>query len=400
MNRKNKIVYGVISMFCFMSLIPNFLKGVPVVFLFFVSIYIYVKTKEKNNFPKKDIFILSLPYTILLPSLIYTENLYRIDMTLSARLSLLLLPISMGLLYSSKIKIHKERIPFLFVLGGAIYAIFILFYFLQLGFFTNKIHLNSAVDYLNTEMPLIKQHPIYASIFLGISLLFFLFELLNVQIEKKKKIVLIVFAIPIIVTLLILARKGVLLSLFIITVLLVLYRINNFKLKLTVVGVLLLISVFSWNVPSIKSRFSELFRKSTYTKTDSNNSTSIRVAIYNCAIQKIKQATIIGYGLGDVKNELKKCYKDNKSFSNLEGFYNSHNQYFSYMLAAGLFGLFGLLFFIFKLLHIGIQIHQTSLIFIVLFFAIVMLFENILERQAGLTIFSFLTSFLYFERKV
>ena len=107
----------------------------------------------------------------------------------------------------------------------------------------------------------------------------------------------------------------------------------------------------------------------------------------------------MGYGLGDVKNELKKCYEENELFSNPNEYYNSHNQYVSYYLTSGIFGLLTLVFFLFNLLYKGIKEHHGLLIGLVIFFAITMLFENILERQSGLTIFSFLMTSLYFYEK-
>ena len=50
--------------------------------------------------------------------------------------------------------------------------------------------------------------------------------------------------------------------------------------------------------PNTSRRFRELGIKSTYEKLEITNSTSLRIFVYKCAIEKIKTRPILGHGWG------------------------------------------------------------------------------------------------------
>ena len=98
-----------------------------------------------------------------------------------------------------------------------------------------------------------------------------------------------------------------------------------------------------------------------------------------------------GYGIGDYNDKLKESYKKNNP--SLEVYYNSHNQYISFLLVGGLFLL--LLYFIFLYLNVKLAIKKRNInsLIILCFYSIVMLSENILERENGVIFFSFFLCF-------
>ena len=83
-------------------------------------------------------------------------------------------------------------------------------------------------------------------------------------------------------------------------------------------------------------------------KSIESNSFGIRFVIYKNASELIKEFPFFGYGIGDYNDKLKESYKKNNP--SLEVYYNSHNQYISFLLVGGLFLL--LLYFIFFLISI------------------------------------------------
>ena len=73
--------------------------------------------------------------------------------------------------------------------------------------------------------------------------------------------------------------------------------------------------------------------------------------------------------------------------------YNSHNQYLSYGLHSGFLGVFVLCLALFFGLKKSLK--QDSFLFTVfLYFCIVFLTENVLERQSGLLLFTFLINII------
>ncbi len=388
--------YLAFSLFSFFPLIPNKFKGIPVIILFLVSIIIFIK-ERKYQYPIKKVLLFSSLYLIYIVSLSYTENFNHTDKLLSTRLSLLVVPISIGFILSTKRRTELLPMVILFKLNTVvttIYSLLIVFYLSQLGVFSGIMTLNDAQAYITNEMWGINQHPIYASIFIGISVILTSIIL----IKEKKKSVIIVLIISLIVmvgTLLVLSRKSVLITLFFSLLspfLLQRDKINIKNYYLILVTLFFIIFIAS---PYVRERFSELFKKSTYTSIKEKNSTSLRYGIYTCVFDKIVESPLFGYGIGDVQIELDNCYK-NESVALYKLSYNSHNQYLSYFLSSGVLGFVLLIFVMFKSTSKAIKDKNLFLLSMSVFFAMMMLFENILERQSGVILFSFYINLLTF----
>ena len=76
-----------------------------------------------------------------------------------------------------------------------------------------------------------------------------------------------------------------------------------------------------------------------YAAVNTNNSTSVRIAVWDCGIQKIKSSNpIIGNGIGDVPSILQECY--DAEYPELGKFYNTHNQYFSILSTCFILSLY------------------------------------------------------------
>lgn len=397
---KNKIYKNLhfysILFFAIFPFIPNRLKGLPVILLFLVSSFLYVKEK-KRSYPFKKVFRFSTLYLVLLLSLINTTNFSGIDKTLSTGLSLLIIPISIGLLYSI-----KESFSYVLLLNytkinlivTSFYSLSILFYFNKLGVFSNEISLYDALAYITNEMWLINQHPIYASIFIALPILLTIYFWLLL---KRRSF--ITFTLPLVVinllTLLVLERKGVIVSFLLSLLVLFFCFLKQKKSKRIVIGFVLAFFVTSFVLSTTSNRFKELYNIKNYTGELKFNSTSLRFGIYNCVISKIKESPLFGFGLGDVQEELEKCYLS-KSKLLLELKHNSHNQYLSYFLSSGISGFLLLFVVMIKTLIDGIQNKNIVLLIITVFFAVCMMFENILERQSGVILFSFYICILSF----
>lgn len=389
MNRKVNIKYIALFLFALFALIPNNLKGLPVILLFVISLFLFLK-KKSSSYPIRKVLKIASLYIALLLSLINTSNFAGIEKPLTTALSLLVVPISFGFLYSIK---NYLNLFFLFnytklILGlTTLYSLWILFFLYELGVFSEKISMYDAIAYITNEMWRINQHPIYASIFIAIPILltiYFWFLL------KQRNFILITlpFILINLFTLFILERKGVLLSfLFGLLVIILSLLRKNFSRKILTGFILLALVVSSvFVIPS--NRFKELYKIQNYSGELKFNSTSLRYGIYNCAITKIKESPLFGFGIGDVQNELVECYKT-KSELLLDLTYNSHNQYLSYFLSTGVFGFLLLFIIMLKTIIDSKKNNNILLLSITIFFAFCMLFENILERQSGVILFSF-----------
>lgn len=239
---------------------------------------------------------------------------------------------------------------------------------------------------------MIGHHPIYISIYLGISII----NLLNLIFKYIKKEIDYIFPTVLILIFLLfslfyVSSKGSILSLFLIALIIYFLKEKN-KIQSLFIGFVALCTVTGiiFLTPHINNRFKELIKSETYSTQhlDKNNSSQIRVAIWKTSIDKIKNAPIFGYGIGDVQRILNESYKNNYPYL-LNEQYNSHNQYFGVWLSTGLIGLlFFLLLFYFNF-KIAIQNQDYVFIAVLLFFSFNFLTENVIERQAGANLFFF-----------
>lgn len=383
-------------LFAFFPITPNRIKGLPVILLFAIALYAFFTQRKKPFNYKKVIFYASL-YILYLLSLLLTTNFVDIDKTLTTRLSILVFPILFGLISATKIYCTPQQI-LLFLKTYFIVSLFycglIVLFFYQLGFLSENVNINLYYSHLNHEMWGISQHPIYASYFIAIGVLFGI-ELFFTLKRKLHKIAVVVGIFLLFSMLLFLSRKGVLLAVILASVVYFFYKLKTRKQKgflfigIIIVGLLVLIT------PITNKRFSEVFSPRSYSQIESTNSTSIRYGIYKCAVEKIKEKPILGHGIGDVRKELNECYAQTSDFL-LEKSYHSHNQYLSIWLGCGIIGL--IIFALFIGANLKLALSQKNILFLCLliFLSTLMFFDNILEQQSGVILFSLIINFFAF----
>jgi O-antigen ligase len=131
-------------------------------------------------------------------------------------------------------------------------------------------------------------------------------------------------------------------------------------------------------------------------KTHPNSSTAIRLSIYKCSVEQGLKSPIIGYGWGDVKDVLNECYEVENANVLLKN-YNSHNQFLSIFLSTGIIGLIIFLFYFYYIFKFSNKNRDQLLFFLLLYFGLNMLSENILEREDGVIFFSFFVNLLLFN---
>jgi len=255
---------------------------------------------------------------------------------------------------------------------------------------------NNTVYYLNwytdkfrsliIEVPLIGQHPIYASIFLSLSVIFFIELIKKKSIKKNHQYVYLLFVITNILLLLMLVSKGVIIGLLLVCFVDILQNLKN--IKLTIIIILAAISFVVLN-----RRVKEVFNIEMYSHINENFSTSIRVGIYECAFKVIGEKWVLGYGIGDSQRALNLCYS-NKSNILLKNRFNSHNQYLDVIIKTGLLGFIIFIYFLVANFKKAYDNKNRIVFNIIFFYCLIFLIENVLVRQSGVILFFFLLIFL------
>ncbi|MDA8591367.1 O-antigen ligase family protein [Flavobacteriaceae bacterium] len=245
------------------------------------------------------------------------------------------------------------------------------------------------INQLNNKIPIVYDHPIYSSMLLGIAILFMakriIVDMKNTHIFQWISLILIVLF------LFFLSRKGVIIAAVFSTLFL-------FKEKFLKNGILLALftALLIFIIPSTRKRMYSLFNQESYVEKNETNSTNNRINIYKCAIKKIKEKPFLGYGINDDKKALYNCYKENLYYLN-ENKFNTHNQYLSVLMKSGIIGLIIFMFMLVYNLRMAVITNDRLFLVLLIYFTAIMMFENILERQNGVMIFSFIINYFAFK---
>lgn len=376
-------------MFSLIPILPNRIKGLPVAFLLLFGILNY----KKNPISWKWFFINASLFLTYLFSIFVVESGGQYYKIIERSFSIIILPFVFHLLLNTKTFEGKLVEKFLktFVVSSVIFSVIIIVatFLDDTTVYYQDWYTNKARTVME-NFPIIGQHPIYGSIFFGLSILF-CFELLKRNLSRTFYLILLGFNG---ISLLFFLSKGVVIGTFLGITFLIMahYRFSKKSLSYLLILALLFSSLFLFN-----RRMREMISFKTYEKVDTNYSNSIRLGIYSCVSEILKEDWLLGVGVGNAQKALDDCYQ-NKSEVLLQKLYNSHNQYLDVWLKTGILGLFIFLIFLGMNIRKAIYNRNYFLLSILLFFGIIFLAENALSRQTGIIIFYFLITF--FNHKI
>lgn len=377
----NYILYSI----AFFILLPNSVKELPFIVLGLFSIVIFIREKKIDT---KTFTILGLFFVVNIFSLLYTKDLSNGLKRIEGLLPLLYLTFSYCVFSKMELRFERKFIEnWILIFNGSNFVFLIV---VSLYFYYQSIPITyNSVRTVFNEIPLINMHPIYLSVtsVLGVMSSIYIFR------DNVKKCSFLI-AVNVILLFLTGARATFIGFFMILFLVLFFGRLSSkIKFSLGVISCFLIYFLFAFN-SDFKKRFREMIIPVSYATVNPNNSTSVRIAVWDCGIQKIKSSnTFIGNGIGDVPSVLQECY--DAQYPELEKYYNTHNQYFSILLGTGLIGLLSfLLFFIYLFIH-ALKNKNHFLMVLVLFYLYIFNFENIIERKYGILLLLFFLFFVF-----
>lgn len=372
---------------------------------FFIASMIFglaIVLRDRRKFVFEPALLLFPLYFILMClGLIYTQNLH-VGLDLVQRsLSLFLFPI---IFMFVKEDASAVRRLFDFLLAGLLVSFCVNFGVATLKLVTYVSGNTSGVGVFSIFDLVIKEwdrfylgsalsksvNPNYVSIYI---LLVLSYYLKNKLISRERLVIVILLFIYIFL----LASIAAYLILALMSILLIIDKIDKEK-KYTGFVIFLLGVIVFLNNPRV-SGFHTLVKE--YNRTDDQEVILLgkaKVLSWYTSIELIKEAPILGYGTGDANAALFEKYNELGYSFNSENEYNAHNQFFQTYLQIGIIG-FAILMGIFALLALRLKSsrHEFS-VFLILFISI--LVESMLVRFNGIVFFSIVVPLLLKERSI
>lgn len=387
-------IFTVVVALLFMTpILPQPLK-IAAIGIFLVICFFNFFTK-KPTFKWKFFLINSCVYIVYILSLLYTDNLLYGLRKLEVSAALVVFPLGFALVSRGVLNNAMKQIKvffYVYITSVVSLNIALILLFLTSGYsWSGFLHYS---DFVNAIDGFPGIHPMYLSMHNCIAIILVIY-LLRTERFLKAGVILYIVGFSLGIGLILLLQKGPIFAL------LVTSTILCFKYSLQRIWAFYLIIILSMGsvviaFPSSMQRLNTLFTVENFAGI--KESAEIRKTLRSCNAPTLKEAGILGFGAGDGNEKLISCYENiDRDLAAIS--YNSHNQYVGLILMIGLLGLLLFLFFLFFNINHALKSGIFLPIAVIMFYAIVMFSENILERQEGVIYFSLLINFLYFLSK-
>ncbi len=353
------------------------------------------QSEKKIDLDNKALLLFPLYFVVMLISLVYSDHTADGINLITRSLTLLLFPIIFLFVKEDASTVRKL---FQFLLFGIVVSFFVNLYSAvydaidiahQVTPFTWSTLTNSCNYFIGNEFSrLINAN--YLSLYILLVLSYYLKKKLVTK--QRTFVVCILF-----LYLFLLASRAAYLMLFIMSLLLV-FKIKDRHQRYTTAIIFILTTIIFVQNPRVFNFYERVKTYDTTKGYDETTSEKSRYLAWDASLRLIRQAPIIGYGVGDANHQLMDTYKELGYTHNYEHTYNAHNQFFQTLLQTGVVGCV-ILISIFVVL--ARQMRRSSNEFSVFLILLISLcFESMLVRFNGIVFFSIITPLLLKKRSI
>jgi O-antigen ligase len=397
-------------LFCLLAFVlPVYHKIVPpvLILLLLSSVWVYFTgEKSRVNFNLTSLWLMCGLFVVYLLGLLYTENISNGWKIIESKLSLIVFPL-IFFFGGGSVRPWAKKVLYFFILGvlvsffvclgWALYQYLHEFELVKSGELHDRY---TNINYFFASLFSPFFHPSYLSLYANLALLIVLQQLYTRQWSEKLPRWAAVPAIVVLLVFIFLLASKAGLILAVVTllgyVLVMLLRSRFRKLSAVVLLVITALLVFLGSRSSIvASRFTYMFDSMFTMKVDPHSSegNNIRKIAYLAAWHQYKASPLLGYGTGDVQDQLDNYYKTNGFGLSAEQHFNCHNQFLQTGMGLGIPGILLLtLLFVYPFFLYWRKIPLLLAGFLVMIL-INILFESMFETQAGIVFFGFFYCF-------
>jgi O-antigen ligase len=146
------------------------------------------------------------------------------------------------------------------------------------------------------------------------------------------------------------------------------------------------------NINALKKRYISDLKDDLNKNAVTPDLTETRMKRWGLELQLISHSPIVGHGGGSEKYLLKKKYFENKFYRSYLVELNAHNQYFSFLIKAGIMGLLIYLYVLYFSFSKAIKWKDFIFLSFLILISVVSISENILDVNKGIFFYSFFLS--------
>lgn len=388
------------------ALFPIYTMGMISVGIFILVFYSVIyflrdsKQQKANKIFQQWLIIATGFYFWGLIATVYSHDTLNGFKEFQSSLGIILLPVIIMLLLPNLSDRVFKLINVAFVCANILLILFIHYFLTSKGVYS-EFHQNTFWNLpVRTTLevnPFKELHPTY----IGLWFIYCFFYLLEEVIRKYKKlpiykvIAIVIAMFLLLTTTIILSARMVFIALIITLILYLILRVKNKLLKYFIPPIVLIFTlVLIFNSSFLKARIVDEISETELVPPVGleHNSTNIRVGIYICSFEIIKENWLTGVGIGNVKKKLNNCYEQFDTNAYSLSFYNTHNQYLHILISSGIMGLFLFLFSLLKQVQIALRQKDFLYISFLSINIICLLSENLFERVNGVVFYAFFNS--------
>ena len=415
MTKREKILYPLTLLFFITFYLPSQTQTANGILIFTMAFYSFFFYSWKDKWEllkeRKHVIGMVVFFAMVVVSLFLSENQNRGWSFLDKRLSLLYLPISVGLIQTRKE--FRDKVLLTFSVVTTVACLILLSY----GIYNSGFLSNPALLYNDSLTEIIERQSIYIALLVTIAIFIYAYHLLYTPLSKGTRIAIIASIVFLYIFSYLLASRNMMIILYLVTLGFAFYYILSQKkyLQGSALLVALLIGIFTVFklFPHTLNRFKELtYTKFEYqnkgmeshynmeVKEDQWNGANFRLAAWSCGWELFKRNPLLGVDLGDKREELFKMYEEKSFHFALEHQKSVHSNYLDILYSMGILGFLPfLLGWVLLPLRYAWKYKDGLAMLIIATFAIAMVTEIYFDRTVGGMAIGFFIPFVLSDKK-
>lgn len=391
---ENKISYFLLSTFLIALPFQHFFSEILLT-CFAIHTFIHLRKGNLQGLKNKTVWIISSIFFLSLLTIAYSNYASEGFKETNHQLGILLFPVCLSV---TNLNLEKYKISLLKIFAFTctttiVYLYFDAFRVIHYYHFSWSTIFSSMFLNQNFSSP-IDLHATYLSMYAALSVSIFLYLFLLKPPFKNWEYIL--FTLILLAGLIQLSSRAVFIGIsviILITVPALLLR-GKKRWQFSIVSLLGFCFLFFaiTNINPLRKRYINDLENDLSKNAVTPDLTETRMKRWALELKLISQSPVVGYGGGSEKYILKKKYFEKKFYRSYLVELNAHNQYFSFLIKAGIIGLFLYLYILYFSFSKALQKRDFIFSsFLVLIF-IVSVSENILDVNKGIFFYSFFLS--------